>query len=363
MKLITQIILFTFNALIISSCTTKSTLDRSLEIVGSDTTILTGGNFNNMATKFRMSDQNNFLMLNQGREIYWFDMEKDSIIKSVNLDTTQLVLPEVNMLQVLFQENDSSLILFFPQRDKIIHLNAGYDIDQEVDLNGIQDINHMYMPYGEVFFFDPKVNQYYVGMISDKLNDLEKFLGETRFVGVFDGNTGELRSSFGEFNEDRKKVNSHISSIGLINVGWFDGNFYLQETVGSSQIDKYDYEGGLLESNKIGTYFLSYDLSANSKEFESSHSFNEHNYGMALATSNRVVTMGVKFKDKKRNVSKDYGILFVEDLEDGICYSVPIDPFQKIIWASDSEIYLVRSHPKKDEMILVKLKYQLQKPD
>ena len=77
-----------------------------------------GGNFRYIGTKYRMSDQNNFVLIHQGVEIYWFDIKKDSMVRSVNLDTTNLVLPQVNMLQALYQEADSSLILFFSSTEQ-----------------------------------------------------------------------------------------------------------------------------------------------------------------------------------------------------------------------------------------------------
>ncbi|WP_192346034.1 hypothetical protein [Algoriphagus sp. Y33] len=342
------------------SCNGKSGQDLSLEIVGFDTTFLEGGNFKYVGTKYRMSDQNNYLLIHQGVEIYWFDVKKDSIVKSINLDTTNLILPQVSMLQAHYQETDSSLVLFFPQRNKIIHLSFDLKIEKEVNLSGIQEINHMFMPYGQVFHYDNKQRQYYIGMMSSKLGAYKPFLTETRFVGVFDGNSGKLNSSFGEFGEDRKKVESYVSSEGLINFGTLNDRFYIREKVGSSQILEYDRVGNLEKTYDIGSFYLSYKLDLNQGDFEESHSFNDHNYGMAIASASRIVSLGVKFKDDSKNILRHYGILFVEDLENGICYSTPIDPFQKILWANDSEIYLIRIHPETEDMILVKIRYKLE---
>lgn len=354
-----RLIILVLLGIFIMSCGRKTTQDLPLEIVGYDTTVFKGGNFRYIGTNYRMSDQNNFVLIHQGVEIYWFDIQKDSMVRSIDLDTTNLVLPQVNMLQALYQEADSSLILFFPQRSKIIHLDSNLGIEKEVNLNGIQAINHMYMPYGQVFFYDPTRQEYYIGMISAKLNDYKSFLSETRFVGVFDGNSGKLKTSFGEFGEERKKIEGYVESQGLINFGVFNDEFYIQEKVGSAVINKYDFSGNLNGTYDIGTNHLSYHLDPNQGSFEEGHAFNDHNYCMAVANPNRIVSLGVKFKDESRNVMKHYGVLLVEDLEKGLSYSTPINPFQFIIWANDSEIYLVTYQRDTEDMILVKVKYKL----
>lgn len=347
----------------ISSCNRKATQDLPLEIVGYDTTVFNGGNFRYVGTKYRMSDQNNFVLIHQGVEIYWFDIKKDSMVRSINLDTTNLVLPQVNMLQALYQEADSSLILFFPQRSKIIHLDSNLEIEKEVDLSGIQELTYMYMPYGQVFFYDSKRQDYYIGMLSAKLEDHRAFSNETRFVGVFDGSSGKLKTSFGEFGEERKKVKSYVHSEGLINFDALKDEFYIRETVGSSAINKYNEVGKLENSYDLGSSFLSYNIfekKDGEEWFQTSKS--DHNYGMKVASPNRIVSFGMIFKDERLNKLRNYGVLFVEDLINEITYSTPVDPYQMILLANDSEIYLVRSYPETEDMILVKLKYKLGEP-
>jgi hypothetical protein len=182
---------------------------------------------------------------------------------------------------------------------------------------------------------------------------------EARFIGIFDGNSGKLKFSFGEFGEERKKIESYVKSLGLIIFGSFNNEFYIQDKVSSPIINKYDGSGNLKNSYEIWSYFLSYHLDPNQGSFEEGHAFNDHNYGMVVAHPNRVISVGVKFKDKSKNILNRYGILFVEDLENGVSYSSPIDPFQKVLWVNDLEIYLVRNPPITEDMILVKLKYKL----
>ncbi|TXE05754.1 hypothetical protein [Algoriphagus aquimarinus] len=359
---INRLFILVYLGITIMSCNRKITQDLPLEIVGYDTTVFKGGNFRYVGTKYRMSDQNNFVLIHQGVELYWFDIQKDSMVRSINLDTTNLVLPQVNMLQALYHEADSSLILFFPQRSKIIHLDSNLEIEKEVNLSGIQELTYMYMPYGQVFFYDSTRQEYYIGMLSGKLEDHRAFSNETRFVGVFDGNSGKLKTSFGEFSEERKKIDAYVNSQGLINFDSFNDEFYIRETVGSSTVNKYDAAGNLENSYDLGSSFLSYNIFEN-KDGEEwfQASVSDHNYGMKVASTNRIVSFGMLFKDERRNRLNHQGVLFVEDLENQLTYSTLVDPFQMILWASDSEIYLVRYHKEVEEMILVKVKYKFGK--
>ena len=358
-----KLYLFILLGIIIISCNGKTIQDLPLEIEGYDTTVFKGGNFRYLGTKYRMSDQNNFVLIQQELELYWFDIEKDSMVRSINLDTTDLVLPEVKMLQALYQEADSTLVLFFPQRNKIVHLNSKLEIEKEVNLSGIQELTHMYMPYGQVFYYNPSRQEYYIGLLSAKLEDHRAFVNETRFIGIFDGNSGKLKTTFGEFSEERKKIDAYVHSEGLINFDVLNDEFYIRETVGSSTINKYSKEGKLENSYDLGSSFLSYKIFAKKdgeEWFQTSKS--DHNYGMKVASPNRIVSFGMIFKDERLNKLRNYGILFVEDLINDKTYSTPVDPYQMIILSDDFKIYLVRSYPKTEEIALVKLKYKLGEP-
>ena len=239
-------------------------------------------------------------------------------------------------------------------------MDSNLEIKKEVNLSGIQELAYMYMPYGQVFYYYRIKQEYFIGMISGKLEDHRAFSNETRFVGVFDGNSGKLKTSFGEFSEERKKIDAYVNSQGLINFDVLNGKFYIRETVGSSTINKYDAAGNLESSYDLGSSFLSYNIFEN-KDGEEwfQAAVSDHNYEMKLASSNHAVSLGVIFKDENRNIVRNYGVLFLEDLEKRVTYSTPVDPFQKILWANDSEIYLVRNHPEIEDMILVKVRYNL----
>ncbi|WP_296702420.1 hypothetical protein, partial [Algoriphagus sp.] len=186
------------------ACESKQVFDYSLKFAKSDTTLLNDGNFRFLGTNYEVSDKNNYLIIHQGREIYWFDFKVDSIVKSINLDTTNLILPTSKLQNVLFLEDSNSLFLLFPNQNKIIGLDENLNIIKELDLKGIKESGFILMPYGRAFYYNELSNQFAIGMISNQIIDLDRFLNETRFLGVFDGENGELKVKFGRFDENNR---------------------------------------------------------------------------------------------------------------------------------------------------------------
>lgn len=333
--------------------------DKTFSILSSDTTLLDVGNLRYQNAKFHITDQSDFLVIHQDRKLWWYDLTEGSITRSIDLDSTNLVIPEVPILQAIYQEKDSSLILFFPQRSKIVHLNSSLTINKEVDLSGLQNIDHSYMPYGNAFFYDPKAKTYFIGIISVKSNDFHAFLNEMKFVGIFDEESGKLKNTFGEFGEKRKTLEAMVLSEGIFHIDLRNGDFFIREVIADQTIHTYSIAGEKRNNYSIGTSKIESEIfpfEAGSDFFSSPRS--DQFYSMKVAESGLVVSNTFSTKIINEEL-KYFGYLVIEDLENGISYSTPIDAFQKIVLANDSEIYLVRNHPETEDMILVKLKYEL----
>lgn len=333
-------------------------IDLPLSITDSDTVFINVGNLRYQNAKFHITDPKNFLIIHQDRKLWWYNLIEDSITRSVNLDTTNLVIPEVSILQARYQERDSSLILFFPQRNKIVNLNSSLEIKKETDLSGIEDFDHMYMPYGDAFFYEPSIG-YVIGIMNIKTNDHQSFLNEMKFVGVFDEVTGKLKNTFGEFGDKRKSVESMVLSEGIFHIDFRNGDFFLREVIADQTIHTYSISGVKRDSYSVGTSKIESEIfpHENGNDFFSLPRSDQF-YSMKVTESGLVVSN--TFSTKIINESlKYYSYLLIEDLKKGVSYSTSIDPFQKILWASNSEIYLVRNHPDTEDMILVKLKYKL----
>lgn len=357
MQKLIQLVLF---ILLFSGCAKKEAkIDLPLLIVDADTVFLDRGNLRYQNAKFQTFDKGGVLIIFQDRKIWWYDLKKGLIIKSINFDSTNLVLPEVPIFQAKFKEADSSLNLFFPQRSKIIRLNSNLELEKEIDLIGLQEIDHMFIPFGDAFFYDSGL--YFIGLMSLKSNDQYAFLQETKFIGIFDENSGELVNTFGTFGEKRKSLEAMVLSEGIFHIDFSNKEFFIREVVADQTIYSFTTEGKRLDSHKIGTSKIDSEIftfEEGSDFFSSTRS--DQFYSMKVTDDGLVVSNTFSSKMINGNL-KNTSYLVVEDLNENVSYSTSIDPFQKIIWADNSEIFLVRHHPDKEDMILVKVRYQLGK--
>ncbi|MDF2158657.1 hypothetical protein [Algoriphagus sp. CAU 1675] len=356
-----KLLIFAF--VLVFGCTKKeSEKDLPLTITSSDTTFLDVGNLQYQNAKFHVSDQHNFLVIHQDRKLWGFDIKSGSIVKRIDFDTTQLVLPEVSILHARYSENDSSLALFFPMKRKVIHLDSELKIEKEVQLSGIDDLDLVFIPYGDHFYLDSKTGNYIIGLMSESFQDPEEFLNDTRFLGVFDGKTGMLQNSFGEFGEKRKELKSMVMSEGFFQSDFYNGSLFIREVVADPSVVQYNLSGEMLANRVIGTNKISteiFPMDESDGVFNSISS--DQFYSMKIASSDLVVsnTFSRKLIDKKYKFESH---LVVEDFEKMESYSTKIRPFQRIVYADKSNILLVCNHPTKEDLILVTLEYSLGGP-
>lgn len=73
------------------------------------------------------------------------------------------------------------------------------------------------------------------------------------------------------------------------------------------------------------------------------------------------VSNAIKLRDESKNIFEDRGFLFIEDFQNKITHSRSIDPFHRIVGADESSIWLVRNHPLNEELILIRLEYDISK--
>ncbi|RAI92203.1 hypothetical protein [Algoriphagus yeomjeoni] len=355
-----RLILFEVVLLFIFSCGDKKleNLDLPLEIISSDTTFLSVGYTQYQNAKFHVSDLGNFLIIHQDRKLWTFHFKSNTIVKSLDLDTVPIVLPEGGMLHARFFEKDSSLSLFFPQRSKIVNVDYHYETVKEIELKGLSDIDLTFVSKGDHFFINQSLESVYIGVMNIQSNNQEIFLNKTRFIAEFSLETGELIRTFGQFGERRKKLMERILTEGIVLIDYNSENFYVREVAGDPAISRFNLSGDLVAEYSLGTEKISYVLYplVNGDFFESQSS--DQFYSMKMASKERVVSNTLSRK-KINNKFAFESYLLVEDLKDLKTYSVETPAFQKILHATESKIYLVSNHPTKEDLILVTLEYSL----
>ncbi|MBN7810422.1 hypothetical protein J0A68_05615 [Algoriphagus sp. H41] len=333
--------------------------DLVIEFGEVDSIFLETGNVVYQNAKFRVSDQNQKMLIQHSTQLFLYDFAVDSIVKSIELDTLPLVLPEVNLGGALYSDVDQSIALFFPQKAKIYHLDSGYNLVKELSLSRLDDIGHMFLPYGEVFYYNPAKNLYYIGMMKNE-GDIVGFLEDTRFVGIFDSKTGQLIDQFAGFSEERKAHRFEVLSEGLFYMDVHSDEFYIRDVVGSQTVTKWDLSGKWMGSYRLGSERMNMELQPYSEGDFAEGKRSDYFYGLKVIGEDRVVS-NIFLRDYPDGKERIEGLLLVEDFTKNRSYSKEIYPFQKIVHVSDSTIWMVRNHPLTEDMVLVAIEYSLEK--
>ena len=358
-----QKLIFLGILLLIFSCEKKGGNENSsLTFVKSDTTFLPIGNVLYQNAKFQVLDDNKIIFIQQGRKLFWVNMATGIIQNQIDLDTTSLVLPEVSLVNVFYDLSDESTHLFFPQKSKILVLDSEFSQVDEVDLTGLDGIEHQFLPFGQAFYFLPTNNSYYIGILSKKWQyNYPEFVKESSFIGVFDRGSGGLENSFGEFSDDRKQNPINALSEGIFHLD-FDGKmFFIRDAVGSPQISTFDQNGALVRKDYLGSSEINYELAPNESDEISSGSRSDNHFALKSINEKVFVSNAIKLRDESKNIFEDRGFLFIEDFQNKITHSRSIDPFHRIVGADESSICLVRNHPLNEELILIRLEYDISK--
>ncbi|QYH39816.1 hypothetical protein GYM62_13875 [Algoriphagus sp. NBT04N3] len=279
-------------------------------------------------------------------------------MKALNLDTTEIILPEVALSHAKYFESDSALSLFFPQKSKLLKLNSKNKIIQDLTLKGFTESGFTFSSKGDHFFMPNSSESVFIGIMSLENNNQKLFLDETRFIGEFSMRTGDLINSFGNFGELRKKLKERIMVEGIVLIDFLKDRFYLREVAADPSIRVFDLSGKRIDEFSLGTKKISYELKLLvNNDFLDSQSTDQF-YSMKCASDHLIVSN--TFSRKKVNGRFSFeSFLLVEDLKNGRTYSTKIPAFQKIVHATESKIYLVSNHPTKEDLILVTLEYSL----
>lgn len=333
-------------------------LDFPLEVISTDTTFLDVEHLQYQNAKFHVTEKQNYLVIHQDRKLWWHDFNSNALTHSIDLDTMSLVIPEVSLLHAKYLEEDSTLVLFFPQKQKIITLDSKYEILKEIELNGYSELDLTFSSKGDHFFIPTSFNSVFIGMMSIQSNDQETFLNETRFIGEFSLKTGELKNTFGEFGDKRKKLKEEVMTEGIVLIDYNKSYFFIREVAGDPTISSFNLTGERESEYSIGTDMISYELyPLIDGDFFNSQSSDQF-YSMKYISNDKVISN--TFSRKKINDKFRFeSYLVLEDLGERKSYSTEIPAFQKIVHATESEIFLVSNHPTKEDLILVRLKYEL----
>ncbi len=282
------------------------------------------------------------------------------MFEKINLRELYEVLPEVELEGVAVDSSNFDLHLFYPRKSKVVVLNAARKKVKEIDLIGLEEIDHELFAYNESFHFMKDQNKYITGIRSNLVNiDPTRYYASSAFVGIFDSETGLLLSTLSGYPEERKEKVVSTLGMGTHRFKVWEDKVFVRQSLGSPLIEVFDIEGKPLKQSRLFSDHLDYTLRPYGGGNIGQSSIGDSYMSIIPINENLIASNAIIFRDESRDIKKDRGLLLIEDLKNEIIYSHDIAPFQKLIHADDSYLYFIREHPNKDEVILVKVKYEL----
>lgn len=334
--------------------------DLPIEIINTDTTFLEVGNIQATSGKFKLTSSGKTLMIHQGVSVFWFDMKEKRIVNSLDLDTTS-IMPETTLLNVDYKENDSTLILFFPSKRKIIEVDKALRIKSEVELEDPNDYDQRFIPYGAVFYKNENDSSFFIGIMSNLgiVENTKEFIRDSRFIGKFNAKDGRLIKLFAGFSEARKEDPIHALSEGLFTVDFKNDTFFVRESIASNTIIFFDLEGENISSIEVGTNHMDFDLIEDKGGMLDDFYANDNFYTLKALNDTLFGSNMIEWTHISPEDHQNKGFLLIEDIKNQKSYSTEIYIFQRLVGGDAHHLYFIMNHPTKEDLVLVTLEYAL----
>ncbi|MFC2186565.1 hypothetical protein ACFCT7_04535 [Fulvivirgaceae bacterium LMO-SS25] len=356
---LTAILIF---SAILCSCNSELNKEPSIDFVKADTIQIEGEKYYSLAnTKFKLSNKREHLIILQDRVIDLFNLKTNKIVKLIDLYESNLVLPEDNLGAVGYDEETQTIALLFPNRKRVIFLNSEGQMQKEITLTGLEELNHRIFQYGDYFYFSMEDQLIFVSTKIYTLNYDANYYQKSKFVSVFNFE-GELLTQFGEYPDSRKESGLSALSQGLFSSD-FNINrkeFFVKAAAGSPEIVVYNFEGSEIKRGGIESKHVNYNLPPYQGEGLGSARIADSFTEFLRINDNLVVMRASQLRDETIHRLKDQGTILIEDITNQKLYSKVIDPYQYLVYADEKELRFVRTHPDRDELIMVRLEYTLE---
>jgi hypothetical protein len=352
---------FVIVSITIFSCD-KNKNESQLRFIHSDTLYLNSFNREAYNLKYKLSNNREFLIILQNRKFSLWDLNLDKINKSVDLVETDLVLPEDLLGAVGYDEKTQTFALLYPYRKKVIFLSYDLSIEKEINLIGLAKASDVIFNYGDYFYFSMEDQLIFLGTKLPKLKTPTKdYFQQSKFISTFNFD-GEMIAQFGGFPDSRKELiiealsqGTHSSDIDLQRK-----EFYVKAASGSSEFIIYNFDGSVKRKGGIESELINYNLSPYKGEGLESGKINDSFIEFKWINENLIVTRADQFSDESLGRLRDQSTILIEDMANQKLYSKVIDPFQYLVFADEKELRFIRTHPNRDELIMVRVEYALE---
>ena len=359
-KILLYIVIF-IGLLSTSGCSENS-YEKEITFINSDTLAIKSDKHSYQNSKFKLSNNRKHLLISQSRELLILNLEKEIVIRQINFDTLDLVLPHDLLHSITFDEDSNSYSLFSPHRKKVILLDSNLHISKEILLTGLDSVNHRIFPYNDSFFISIKDKIIVVGT---KYNTNEfsspEYFQNSRLISVFNFD-GKLISQFGEFPQSRKINPYSVSSLGTncLDVDFDNQKIYTKISVGAPDWEVFNYEGEMIENGGLKSKKIDYTLYPTNGINHIPGKYSDSHTEIKWINENLVAVKAFQFRDQEIPSYTDLNVVLIEDLANQKLHSKVIEPYHKLVYADEKELRFIRTHPNRDELIMVRVEYTLE---
>lgn len=340
----------------------ENTNESQLRFISSDTLHLNSIDGEAYNFKYKLSNNREFLIIHQSRKFILWDLNLNKIYKTVDLFETDLVLPEDLLGAVGYDEASQTFALLYPYRKKVFFLNDDLSIEREINLTGLENSNHEIFHYGNYFYFSIKDQLIFLSTILPTLEtSLSDYFQQSKFISTFNFE-GEMLAQFGGFPDSQKETIIDALSQGThsSDINHERKEFYVKAALGSPEFIIYNFDGSVKSKGGIQSKFIDYKIypykGGDLGVSKIGDSFTEFKW----INKDLIVTKADQFRDERLGRLKDQSTILIEDMANQKLYSKVIDPFQYLVYADENELRFIRTHPNRDELIMVRLEYALE---
>jgi hypothetical protein len=355
-------IILTFLIISLTSCSSDLNQEIAIRFISSDTLIIESNKHSYQNSKFKLSNNREHLLISQARELLVLNLANEKVVRQIDFDKLDIILPQDLLHSIAFDEDSNSYSLFFPHRKKVILLDSNLRISEEILLSGLDSVNHKIFPYNDSFFISIKDKIIVVGT---KYNTNEfsspDYFKKSRLISVFSFE-GKLINQFGEFPEVRKQKIFSVSSQGTntLDVDIENQKIYTKISVGVPDFEIFNFSGEVIKNGGLKSDKIDYTLHPMSGPNHIPGKYSDSHTEIKWINENLVAIKAFQFRDQDIPRYTDLNVILIEDLANQKLYSKVIEPYQKLVYADEKELRFVRTHPNRDELIMVRVEYALE---
>lgn len=290
--------------------------------------------------------------------VFWLiDIESGKVVYAIDFDTTSIVLPNEPIQWVW--ANEDLYHLFFLYSKKIVSITYQGEIVSEVTLTGLSPL-HWLAFYGDGFRKTTQGWLLGIRLMPQYTRD-PLYADSSQYLAYF-GDDGQLIKTFGRMEGEARLTTSKFTAKTSHSIAFGEEVIAIKTAYGTSRVDFYDYQGNWLFHSDMGTPLINFSVldERNLKSMQQGRfQFANSTIDLKWANDTRLVSVTFMPPNDDEKQFEMYQVVTILDLQNENVYSLRINAFQRLFKATSTHLYFLSTHPRFDELCIIKVGYQL----